>query len=183
MKQKMAALFVALILTGSAFAVQSRGPANHADSAVWIKEHFECELDLAQHIRKLVMNLDEAIFAFLDYKNNKHNTTWHVERFDHYINELKCLMGQNSQEKTATILVDIQKSLEAMRNQINSFKGKKGAIEAAKLGNNLKPLIEAFDSHLPLSLTIEPKLKQTYGYTSVNVATYLGHLRQRLECK
>lgn len=198
MHKKALAGIMALMLGGNmAHAVPSKGSIAHAQAPVWIQEHFKCTPEFAGLIRDFLNRLNDTIYHFLDYKNNKQNCAWHIEQFTHRINELNTLItsgkcdkkndkADKKNEKAVAECAKIVKLMGEIRTEIQSAKGKRGVatLIAAALGAKLNPVIDKLKGSLPVALTIEERLKAAFAYnTELSPLVYIAHLTKRLEIK
>lgn len=181
-QRKSLAIFMALMLYGcSAIAVPVRGPINHAESCVWIKEHLKCDHDYAILVKEFVQHIDNVIHDFLDHEGNKHNCAWHIAQFQARLACLKQLIakGKNcgNNANAAKTLTEVYKILNDICGHIQNSIGKPN--NAPMLGASLSPLIDKFKEKVPFTLTMDERLEAKYG--SMNSLTYIRHLRTRLQ--
>lgn len=182
MQRKSLAIFMALMLYGcSAIAVPVRGPINHAEAPVWIKEHFKCDSDYATLIKEFIDSIDTLIYNFLDHAGNQHNCVWYIAQFQARLGYLKQLVakGKNcgNNANASKALTDVYKILNDICGRIQDSLGKPN--NAPMLGAALSPLIDKFKEKVPFILTMDERLEAKYG--SMNAITYIIHLRTRLQ--
>ena len=189
-KKALAIIMVTMLGANMAHAVPSKGSIEHAQAPVWIQEHFKCTPEFAELIRDFLKRLNDTIYHFLDYKNNKHNCAWHIEQFTHRINELNTLITSGKcdkkNDKAVAECAKIVKLMGEIRTEIQSAKGKRGVatLIAAALGAKLNPVIDKLKGSLPVALTIEERLKAAFAYnTELSPLVYIAHLTKRLEIK
>jgi hypothetical protein len=186
MQQKVLAIFMAIMLSGSVHAaapkIQKRGPISHAQAHKWLETHFGCEADIAQDIKTLVIEADIVIIEFLDHKGNNEPWDKHIERFNGVIQKIKDLENhakKNTKNKKAMALLsqrhhNLEKVLQLVQEARQStVKNTFGGLDLLRLGLNLKPIFEEFDNDLPASMTIEKVIKEKYG--SANYLTLISN--------
>lgn len=183
-QQKILAIFMMFILSDCTTmnAAPVRGPIDHADSAVWLQEHFECDLDYARIIRVYLMNLDDALFDFLDFLYNKKKYKDHVKALEGHLRQFKAMIDKEKKNinhaHTVKKLNDMYKTLAEIYKHIKGASGKKGMVAAMNLGAKIKPLLDKFDNYLPITMNVEERLKRKYNTLEI---AYLSHLRGRLD--
>lgn len=177
MQQKMLAVFMAIMLSGS---IQAAKPhIDDASAEKLIERHLRCDQSFAKQVKDLMVKADGIIFEFLDYNGNKQAWNDHIAKFNAIIHEITVL------EQTAKKNPKLKHAAPSLHNIHNSLsnilhgvqKVRKGEMGLTTLGLTvLWPVFNKLENELPTSLTIKSKIENKYGQ-----ADFLKHVDERLK--
>jgi len=185
MKQKIATLLFVLAF-GCTVAQAKIRIDDDAQSVMVvndIKTQLSCDDKLAEEVRLLLHQIDNSIFAFVDYEGNKFNCQWHAGQFSAHLTTLTKLIlkaeGAGNKD-AAKILKEVLKNLNDLVCHVRLAKPGSSAMA---LGVKVGPVIKNFNTYFPtIEMGIDGRVQTKYK-KAVNTAVYLQHLEKRLACR